>query len=76
MKKKKSKKAKKAKIVYRVPTELQLRIELEKKRLKVRRLIPYIEETGESTPDEMTGETYSYTVASEVRRLYFDVLKK
>ncbi len=69
------KKKAKVKIVYRVPTELQLRIELEKKRLKVKQLIPYIEETGESTQDE-GGETYTYTVASEVRKLYFEAFEK
>ena len=74
MAKQKKKKAK-VKIIYRIPTELQLRIELEKKRLKVKQLIPYIEETGESTQDE-GGETYTYTVASEVRKLYFDAFEK
>ena len=74
MAKQKKKKAK-VKIVYRIPTELQLRIELEKKRLEVKKLIPYIEETGESTQDE-GGETYTYTVASEVRKLYFEAFEK
>ncbi|KKN77620.1 hypothetical protein LCGC14_0358950 [marine sediment metagenome] len=73
MAKQKKKKAK-TKIVYRVPTELQLRIELEKKRLRVLKLIPYIEETGESTQDE-GGETYKFTEASQVRKLYFEAFQ-